>query len=377
MILYLTYNDQPSGVYWSQVTDVVAHLNSLGGPRVRLLALVSARDYFGIRRKVRAHCPGALVLPMVPRMKRWRSNAVLVVTVCRWLRPTGLIARGALATWMGLRARDKGLVKRVSFDARGAYAAEWEEYRIIDDDALIAQFREVEREVVARSDLRLAVSEALVEHWRERYAYAGDAHLVIPCTLGSAHLALPIDVEAKREALGFAPEDVVLAYSGSTAGWQSFALLDGLLRPVLNDQPRTKVLFLCPPDPAIERLARDHSGRVLTTWVPPDDVPAVLQACDVALLLREDTITNRVASPTKFAEYLACGLPVVISAHIGDFSGTVQREGLGLVHAEGAMVPVLERPTEQVRKRQRAFALAHYAKTAHDAGYRKLLERSA
>ena len=27
MILYLTYNDQPSGVYWSQVTDVVNHLN--------------------------------------------------------------------------------------------------------------------------------------------------------------------------------------------------------------------------------------------------------------------------------------------------------------------------------------------------------------
>ena len=27
MLLYLTYKDQPSGVYWSQVTDVVEHLN--------------------------------------------------------------------------------------------------------------------------------------------------------------------------------------------------------------------------------------------------------------------------------------------------------------------------------------------------------------
>ncbi|HRO41179.1 MAG TPA: hypothetical protein PLZ25_14815, partial [Flavobacteriales bacterium] len=98
MILFLTYNDQPSGVYWSQVCDVVAHLNTLGGPRVRLVALVSARDYFGIRRKIRAHSPDAIVLPMVPRMKRWRANAALVSWACRWFRPTGIMARGVLAT---------------------------------------------------------------------------------------------------------------------------------------------------------------------------------------------------------------------------------------------------------------------------------------
>ena len=103
MILYLTYNDQPSGVYWSQVTDVVAHLNTLGGPQVRLLALVSARDYRGIRRKIRAHCPDAIVLPMVPKMRHWRSNAFIVNSVCRWFRPSGLIARGPLASWLALR----------------------------------------------------------------------------------------------------------------------------------------------------------------------------------------------------------------------------------------------------------------------------------
>jgi glycosyltransferase involved in cell wall biosynthesis len=377
VILYLTYNDQPSGVYWSQVTDVVAHLNTLGGPQVRLVALVSARDYFGIRRKILAHSPDALVLPMVPQMKRWRSNAVLVKIACRWLRPSGMIARGALATWMALRVRDKGLVKKVCLDARGAYAAEWEEYRIIDDDALIAQFREVEQEVVARSDLRLAVSNALVEHWRERYGYAQQGHVVIPCTLGRAHVGQPVEVEAEREALGFGPEDVVMVYSGSTAGWQSFALLEGLLRPVLEVQPRTKVLFLCPPDPAIDSMARDHLGRVLSTWVPSAEVPAVLQACDVALLVREDSITNRVASPTKFAEYLACGLPVIISERIGDFSEVVQQHRLGIVHAEGATLPVLERPRADERKRCHDHAREHFTKEAHNASYRKVMEALA
>ena len=174
--------------------------------------------------------------------------------------------------------------------------------------------------------------------------------------------------------LGFGPDDVVLAYAGSAAGWQSFALLEQAITPLLVAQPRVKVLLLCPPDPAIDALTANWIGRALRTWVDPSRVNAVLAACDMALLLRADTVTNRVASPTKFAEYLASGLPVIISAHIGDCSEQVQRERLGIVHQPGELLPTLERPTPDERDRLRAFALAHYSKAAHEAGYRRLLQ---
>ena len=74
MILYLTHNDQPSGVYWSQVTDVVGHLNTLGVERVKLVALVSLRGFRTTRAKIKAHDASALVLPMVPTMRRWKRN---------------------------------------------------------------------------------------------------------------------------------------------------------------------------------------------------------------------------------------------------------------------------------------------------------------
>ncbi|MEO7080337.1 MAG: hypothetical protein ABIY71_02380, partial [Flavobacteriales bacterium] len=204
--------------------------------------------------------------------------------------------------------------------------------------------------------------------------YTGKEQVVIPCTLGRAHLQEPVAVEARREALGFSPEDVVLVYSGSTAGWQSFEMLEKLLRSVLDAQVHTKVLFLSPPHADIDVFKKAYLGRVLTAWVPPAEVPQALQACDIALLLREDTLTNRVASPTKFAEYLACGLPVIISEGIGDFSALVQKECLGVVHADGAALPVLERPSTEERTHCRAYALAHFTKAAHDAGYRKVLE---
>lgn len=367
MILYFTYNDQPSGVYWSQVTDVVAYLNTLGKGRVRLVALVSLHGFRATRSAIRAHSPDAIVLPMVPRMKRWRMNTAVLALVCRWLRPKAIICRGVMTTWMALRMRDKGLTKRVCFDGRGAYAAEWEEYRIIDDQALIHQFAPLEREAVQRSDFRIAVSEALVGYWQERYAYAGREHVVIPCTLAD---------EAVRQQAG--PSDhadhgpVKLVYAGSSAGWQSFALLRDLLMPLLAQDPRVQVLFLTKRDASITALEEAFPGRVSCAWLSPKEVGAVLAEQDLGILLREDTMTNRVSSPTKFAEYLAAGLPVLISPHIGDFSAFVRQHNAGVVVGPSGAPPLT--PTSATEKaRLNELARQRFTKPAHRPSYERLL----
>lgn len=373
MILYLTYNDQPGGIYRSQVTDVTAHMDHLGTGRVRLVALVSARGFLSTRNAIRRHAPDAWVLPMVPTMQRWRANTATLAWVCRFLRPQGIMARGPFATWMALRMRDRGLVRKVCFDARGAYAAEWEEYRIVDDEALIAQVPTVESEAVRNSDMRLAVSRALLGFWQERYGHAGPAHTVIPCTLGEEALERSPHGNRTRADLGFAGTDVVLAYAGSVAGWQSFGLLERLLAPVLEQQPAVKLLFLSRPDPGIDRLQSRFPGRLKRVWVAPEEVHAVLAQCDHGLLLREDSITNRVASPTKFAEYLIAGLPVIITEHIGDYSAFVAEQRAGTVFRADAPAPAFPRTDAATRERMQALARTHFSKSTYDAGYRRIL----
>lgn len=374
MILYLTYNDQPSGVYWSQVTDVVDHLNTLPGPRVRLVALVSARGYRSSRRLIRQRQPDALVLPMVPRQRNWRLNRFALALVCRWLRPEGLLCRGIFATSLALRMRARGLVGRVGFDGRGAYAAEWEEFRLVDDNALIREAAEVERQAVLASDCRLAVSNALVGYWRQRFSYAGDAHVVVPCTLGAglshAEPQAP-PAGALRAVLGWTDEDAVLVYSGSTAGWQGFGLAAELVPGWLRGDERRRALFLCQPHEAIARMERDFPGRVARRWVEHRQVGAVLRQCDIGLLVRPPCVTNRVASPTKFAEYLSAGLQVAISAGIGDFSEQVRRDGLGQVLAPGDELRLGKTPAA-LAGRLRAYAAERFAKERYNAEYQRL-----
>ncbi len=56
-----------------------------------------------------------------------------------------------------------------------------------------------------------------------------------------------------------------------------------------------------------------------------------LMASDMGVLLRERDPLNEVAAPTKFAEYVMTGLPVLISEYVGDYSNFVAENNLGLV----------------------------------------------
>ncbi len=79
---------------------------------------------------------------------------------------------------------------------------------------------------------------------------------------------------------------------------------------------------------AESRLAQEHTTVIS---VPHAEVPRFLAAADVAFLLRTASAGMDVCSPMKFAEYLACGLPVIIGPAVGDYTRWVQEERLGVV----------------------------------------------
>lgn len=65
--------------------------------------------------------------------------------------------------------------------------------------------------------------------------------------------------------------------------------------------------------------------------VPHSDVPRLLWASDLALLIRIQHLVSEVASPIKYAEYLAAGLPVMVTRNVGVYSDYTVRHKLGQV----------------------------------------------
>ena len=373
-MIYLTFTDRYSGVYQSQVIDVARYLRSRFSVRVRVVAIVSIREFVREGSRFRSADPAILVVPMVPGVRNWRWNALLLSLIVLISGDRVLVGRSEFATGIGLVLRRLGLVDRVVFDGRSARTAEVREYQSAEDRPFApAQVEEWEATAVREADFRIAVSSRLVEYWRERLGYDGDEHVVIPCTLPLATGLRPSTSPIARDELGFDRDRIVAAFAGGSAGWQSFDLLDRFLGPILEADPRISVLLLS--DVRLEELEihRRFPGRIVRRWVSPDRVAEHLAVCDYGLLLREDTVTNRVASPTKFAEYLAAGLDVLISPGLGDLSDFVRRHGCGTVVDPGSSPPTLVRSTPERRRRNRELARNHFEKHAHDASYTRVL----
>lgn len=122
----------------------------------------------------------------------------------------------------------------------------------------------------------------------------------------------------------------VVVHSGINAPWVDVAGIRHLLKTA-GCIPEVRFLFLA-SDPAqwegvFDGVIDRSKAKIIS--LEHKDMPATLSAADVGLVARIDCPINRVASPTKIAEYLAVGLPVLMTAGIGDYDNWVRQFSLG------------------------------------------------
>ncbi len=372
-MIYLTYADQPSGVFSSQVVDVCRYMNKLPEGNIRLVAFISLHQFKKNKARIKSDDPGAWVLPMLPRMTAFGVNRFILLLILLITGERSIIARNVLACRMALQLK-KLLRLKVCFDGRGAIAAEWNEYKVVPFPEWKQLIHEWEKQCVLDSDWRIGVSNQLVQYWKEKYGFSSENFTVIPCTLNSDFKATVLDeknITDARSKMGFTEQDIVLVYSGSTAGWQSFDLLHGFLQRVLTNQQQVKVLFLSEKDKNVDALKDEFPQRIFQKFVKHHEVTSVLTSCDYGILLREKSVTNKVAAPTKFAEYLSAGLPVLISEEIGDYSEFVKKHQCGMVlNNEDSLI--LKRQSPDERNRCINLVTANYTKEAQQLQYNKL-----
>jgi glycosyltransferase involved in cell wall biosynthesis len=80
--------------------------------------------------------------------------------------------------------------------------------------------------------------------------------------------------------------------------------------------------------------------------VNPSEIPNQLARARLGISFRKPTFSQIAASPTKIAEYLAAGIPVVSNAGTGDVDELLQSERVGLtVHSfdEASLAEAAER----------------------------------
>ena len=208
---------------------------------------------------------------------------------------------------------------------------------------------------------------------------------VIPCCVDPERFAAAArrDRNALRAELGLAGR-TVFVYVGALGGYYLVRETADLLEVARQADPRVYALVLTQSPrsaivPELERAGLSPADyRVIS--VPPDAVPQYLNASDVALSLIRTSHARRSASPTKFAEYLNAGLPVISTAGVGDLDAQIEgwRVGVLLQGLDRAAMVDAIRAMEELRRdpelaaRCRAMSLQYDLHSIGGVRYRRL-----
>jgi glycosyltransferase involved in cell wall biosynthesis len=143
----------------------------------------------------------------------------------------------------------------------------------------------------------------------------------------------------------------VVAYVGAFGGWYLTEETADFFGAVKSDRPDAFALVLTQSSPAmIEDLLRQRGYRdedFLITSVDPKEIPRYLSGADAAVSLIKRCYSKQASSPTKNAEYLACGLPMIANTGVGDVDLLIDQNRVGALVSElspeaysGALVAV-------------------------------------
>lgn len=127
----------------------------------------------------------------------------------------------------------------------------------------------------------------------------------------------------------------VITYIGSLGSWYLADEMADLMKAAREKDNSTFALILTQSAPEIMAERLKNRGFTDTDFivkkVPHPEIPKYLSAADIALSFIKPCFSKLSSSPTKIAEYLASGLPIITNRGVGDVAEQIEMDKTGAV----------------------------------------------
>ena len=315
---------------------------------------------------------------VITRGRRYRQPRLMLRPAC--VLPVDLItrnqiemvhARSHIPAFISLRLKQRLGVKMI-FDVRGLMAEEYIDAGHWRAESMAARVtKRMEARALNASDGVVTLTDAL---WTEMQGWPSLksrklAHETIPCCIDLEAFQFDEQARIARRAEIDAGDRLVLVYSGSIGGWYMTSEMAAFFAVLKRQRPKAFFLWLTQGERSIVDNAMTAAGLAADDYsvrsVAPADVSSWLSAGDAGIAFYRPGTSRLGTSPVKVNEYLACGLPVIINAGVGDSNELITRENIGALvsdfndvsyaSAAEAIGNFAER-SEQTRQRTRAVA---------------------
>jgi len=233
-------------------------------------------------------------------------------------------ARGHIPATIALGLKKRFGTKMI-FDVRGLMAEEYVDAEHWREGGIPYRLtKATERRILAATDAVVTLTERIWPIIREWEGLRGRSvhHEVIPCCVDLSLFKFSDEERMRRRAELGLGDRFTMVYSGSLDGWYLTEKMADFFAGFLQRRPDAHLLWLTTGshDRVKELMRNRNVGNenfsVLSIASPA--VPSYLAAADAGLAFIKRCVSKIASSPTKNGEYLACGLPLIINAGVGD-----------------------------------------------------------
>lgn len=183
------------------------------------------------------------------------------------------------------------------------------------------------------ADGYFVVSKALQNHIQNKIKGLDNKRFfIIPCGIKETEINKEESLKNRayyRLKYGLSNDELLFIYSGGVSPWQcieeSVSLFNGYCN---HSSQKCKMLIL---SGNLNYISRFKCENILTDSYSGDEVRKVLCAGDYAFILRGDFMTNHVAYPNKFLEYVASGMKIIATENVYDVAAQVRKYSVGTI----------------------------------------------
>lgn len=315
-------------------------------------------------------------IPVLLREALRRPDALIVTS-------PPLVLCMALLLPLG-RTRKAVIVKDLQIDIA-------ENLGIVRNPTLLRLLFRIERFLLDRAHLVTAVSPGMLRRIQDK-GLEGPACEFFPDWVDTDRLSetSPETAAAKRRELGLPLDKTIVGYSGNLARKQGIELLIEMADR-FRARGRGEVHFLIcgdgPAKPGLVELVREKElGNVTLVPLQPEaDLPALLTAIDIHVVLQKDEVSDLVM-PGKMFNVMSCSRSLVVTAPPGSAIDGVLATSGGGIRVSRVDVDGLESAIDklcgdaplrtEMGRKGRDYVLAHMAKRRIlDVFYSRVFEK--
>lgn len=301
--------------------------------------------------------------------------------------------RSYISALVGHSLKNKFGIKFI-FDMRGFWADERVEGKIwnIKNPVylfLYNYFKKEEKKLLSGADHIVTLTEKardIIKTWQLKQL---PEITVIPCCADMNHFDPSklnhAQLVETRLKLNIGDSELVLGYLGAIGTWYMLNEMLDFYKHLLITYPSAKFLFITKElaSTIINAASKKNipSDSLIICAASRNEVPLYISLMDISIFFIRPTFSKKASSPTKMAELLSMGVPVICNAGVGDDDVIMESTGAGLVcyelNTEGYkkvvnnLKTILDKKPDELRQ----VANSYFSLEMGSSRYRMIYER--